>query len=80
MVEDELVEILTEYKTIAESEHNSFVSTLVNNPNFAQVVFNSLQGFEVLTYRTNSRKGTDNSPQTHHFLILVLSQPDIVNF
>ncbi|XP_023339775.1 hyccin-like isoform X2 [Eurytemora carolleeae] len=46
MVEDELVEILTEYKTIAESEHNSFVSTLVNNPNFAQVVFNSLQGFE----------------------------------
>ncbi len=77
MVEDELVEILTEYKTIAESEHNSFVSTLVNNPNFAQVVFNSLQGFEVLTYRTICRKGTDHSTQILNFLILVFLQPDI---
>lgn len=77
MVEDELVEILTEYKTIAESEHNSFVSTLVNNPNFAQVVFNSLQGFEVLTYITICRKGTDHSTQTLNFLILVFLQPDI---
>jgi hypothetical protein len=57
MVEDELVEMLTEYKTMAESEHNSFVSTLVNNSSFSSVVFNSLQGFE------ERGKGSDILPQ-----------------
>jgi len=46
MVEDELRELLLDYKNMAESEHSAFVSSLMMNSNFVTLVFNSLQTFE----------------------------------
>jgi len=46
MVEEELKEILTEYKNIVEAEHSSFVAALLKNSNVPSLIFSSLQYFE----------------------------------
>ena len=46
MVDDELRELLTDYKSMAESERSNFASQVVKNSSFANLVFNSLLAFE----------------------------------
>lgn len=46
MADQELSEILSEYSNLAESEHQSFVATLIHSQNFAATVFSALQIYE----------------------------------
>jgi len=46
MAEQDVNEVLIDYQNLAESEHHSFLTSLVNNYIFANNVFNVLQLFE----------------------------------
>lgn len=52
MADQDLKEVLTDYQNLAESEHHSFLSSLVNNYSFANTVFGALQLFEERTKYT----------------------------
>ena len=47
MADQELRELLTEFQNLAESEHHSFISTIVNNFNYSNTIFAALVLFEV---------------------------------
>ena len=47
MADQELRELLTEFQNLAESEHHSFISTIVNNFNYSNTIFAALILFEV---------------------------------
>lgn len=49
MADQELRELLTEFKNLAESEHHSFLNTIVNNVTHANIIFGALILFEVTT-------------------------------
>ena len=53
MADQDLRELLTEFKNLAESEHHSFLNTLVNNFSHASTIFGALILFEVLLRLTN---------------------------
>jgi len=46
MADQELRELLTEFQNLAESEHHSFISTIVNNFNYSNTIFAALVLFE----------------------------------
>jgi len=46
MADQELRELLTEFKNLAESEHHSFLNTIVNNVTHANIIFGALILFE----------------------------------
>ena len=52
MADQELSEILCEYQNLAESEHQSFVASLLHSQNFAATVFSALQIYEVGQFGT----------------------------
>ena len=52
MADQELSEILCEYQNLAESEHQSFVASLLHSQNFAATVFSALQIYEVVQFGT----------------------------
>ena len=54
MADQDLRELLTEFKNLAESEHHSFLNTIVNNFSHASTIFGALLLFEVNSY-LNSR-------------------------
>ena len=47
MADQELQELLTEFKNLAESEHHSFLNTIVNNEENSNIIFAALALFEV---------------------------------
>ena len=47
MADQELLELLTEFKNLAESEHHSFLNTIVNNEENSNIIFAALALFEV---------------------------------
>ena len=49
MADQELREILTEFQNLAESEHHSFLSTIVHNFSYSNSIFGALVLFEVNT-------------------------------
>ena len=49
MADQDLRELLTEFKNMAESEHHSFLNTIVNNFSHANTIFGALILFEVRT-------------------------------
>lgn len=46
MAEQELRELLTEFQTLPQSEHHSFLSTIVNNFSYSNTIFAALVQFE----------------------------------
>jgi len=46
MADQDLSELLTEFKNLAESEHHSFLNTIVNNLSHASTIFGALTLFE----------------------------------
>lgn len=59
MADQELRELLTEFQNLAESEHHSFISTIVNNFNYSNTIFAALILFEVRRYIIDSVKSID---------------------
>ena len=47
MADQDLRELLTEFKNLAESEHHSFLSTIVNGEDATNTIFAALVLFEV---------------------------------
>ena len=47
MADQDLRELLTEFKNMAESEHHSFLNTIVNNFSHANTIYGALVLFEV---------------------------------
>ena len=47
MADQDLSELLTEFKNLAESEHHSFLNTIVNNLSHASTISGALTLFEV---------------------------------